>query len=220
MSYAIKEEILLLDKKANALTLKEQILKVSNKCFGESNVRIKAKGLIGQGDAELIRLGILRHENAEIEVHNSIVDLKVLTDTGVDNYKITAETVVDVVPNDPNYYRELFFKTSKAEATTGTVPGQAYGGSIVQSGTVGKGLMHFHHIAHTTFYLLFVSTNPDPSVLSSYVACDPSFFTDSHGGMVTVATGIKLWFRIQACNGHGKGDLSEPFGGFSFSPTL
>ena len=220
MSYVIKEEILLLNKNANALLLKEQILKVADKCFGELDTRIKAKGLISQGDAELIRLGILRKENAEVEVHNSIVDLKVLTDTGVDGYKIMAETVTDVVPDSPTYYRGLLFETSKAEATTGTVPAKAYGGSIVQSGTVGKGLMHFHHIAHTTFYLLFVSSNPDPSVLSAYAPCDPNFFTDSHGGMVTVATGIKLWFRIQACNGHGKGDLSDPFGGLSFSPTI
>jgi len=220
MSHEIKEKILLMDKTSPALSIKERLLKVANKCFDMVDARIKAKGLIGQGKAELIRVGILHKEDAEVELHNSIVDLKVLTDDGVDAYKEMADTVTDVIPNDPPAYRELLFETSKAEATTGTKPPKADGGSAVQAEDAGKASVHCHKCPRTRSYKYWVSSNPDPSILSSYTRTSPDTFWNSHGGIIDVATGVKLWFRVQGSNEHGDGPLSDPFGGNSFSPTV
>ncbi len=220
MSHELEQKILLLSKHDNPEINKDQIKLVGDKMFLSTNLVIKASGLTGQNGAETIRLGIVRKADATVELSNSVDHLHVVNDAGVDIYEEMAKVLFAQLGGDPVEMKKFLVELSKAETTDGTKPGKAYGGSIVQSDTAGIALMHFHHIKGATFYKIWVSSNPDPTILSAYTRCTPDTFISSRGGEVAVATNVKLHFRIQACNTHGDGVMSDPFGGISFSPTV
>jgi hypothetical protein len=220
MSHELKSVPKQLDKTSSPEINRDQIKLVGDKAFVSVNVEISAAGALGQAAEGNITLAITRKEDAIVELANSVENLHSMNDIGVDVYKAMAKVIFEQTGENVAETKAYLVEMTKDATTDGTKPGQAHGGSIVQSDTAGFGLMHFAPMKGATFFKIWVSTNPDPSIIADFVRTTPDTFPNSHGGLVAVATGVKLWFRIQACNAHGDGIMSAPFGGISFSATV
>jgi|SRR5665213_1258410 len=222
MSHDLTQEILSLRKNSNAEINYAQLKKVADKAAVSLNLVVKAAGIVAQGVALDLKNAMTAREDADVAAVNATDAQTVQNDAGVDGYDVLIKVLAAQFPGAPDTWNTYLVELSKATTTDGTVPPKAEGGSIVQSDTVaGKGLMHYKSCKKVDYYKIWESQNPDPSIIADFYRAAPDTFPNSHGGFVTPAVyGKNLWYRVQGCNSHGDGPLSDPFGGFPFHPGL
>lgn len=222
MSHDLTQEILSLRKNSNAEINYAQLKKVADKAAGSTNLVVKAAGIAAQGVASDLNDAIIASNDADVEAVNATAEKTTENDAGVDGYDVLIKVIAAQFPDAPDTWNTYLVELSKASTTDGTAPPKAEGGSIVQSDSIaGKGLMHYKSCKTASFYKIWESQNADPSIIADFYRAAPDTFPNSHGGLVTPAVyGKNLWYRIQGCNAHGDGILSDPFGGFPFHPEL
>ncbi len=126
-------------------------------------------------------------------------------------YKTSGDLLEVKFPNNQVKWLTFGVKITSPGAAA-VIPGKVMDGSVVNSPFVGKGIMHFHHLANADYYKIY-ETQGIAVYPTGFYPANPPTFDSSLGGEVTPKnTDVLTNWVVIAHNSAGDGPPSDPFG--------